>query len=112
MMKEQKLLAVLRLQKSKAIGSILAKKLIVANGDVEQVFREKKSVLQKINGLGSNAIAHLFDNKNLLAAEQELNYILKTSNATRILSNPTRFQSLKKFLRNEQSFNRVSRFDL
>ena len=78
-MKEETLLAVLRLQKSKAIGDILAKKLIVNVGDVEQIFKEKSAYLQKINGIGSHALKHLFDVKNLKSAETELNYILKNN---------------------------------
>ncbi len=74
-MKEEKLLAVLRLQKSKAIGDILAKKLIVNVGDVEQIFKEKTAILQKINGIGSHVLKYLFDEKNLKSAEQELYYI-------------------------------------
>ncbi|WP_439132139.1 DNA-processing protein DprA [Polaribacter sp.] len=74
-MKEEKLLAILRLQKSKAIGDILAKKLIVKVGDVEQVFKEKSAILEKINGIGAYALKHLFDKENLKAAEKELNYI-------------------------------------
>ena len=74
-MKDEKLLAILRLQKSKAIGDILAKKLIVNVGDVEQIFKEKSAILQNINGIGSHGLKHLFDEKNLKAAEQELNYI-------------------------------------
>lgn len=69
----------MRLQKSKAIGSILAKKLIVNVGDAAQVFYEKKSILAKINGVGANALKHLFDSENLRAAENELNYILKNN---------------------------------
>jgi DNA processing protein len=76
-LKEEKLLAVLRLQKSKAIGDILAKKLIIAVGDVTEVFKEKSASLQKINGIGNHAIKHLFDKKNILLAEQELAYIKK-----------------------------------
>lgn len=78
-MKEEKLLAILRLQKSKAIGDILAKKLIVHVGDVEQVFREKAATLQKINGIGDHVLKYLFDEKNKECAEQELNYIKKNS---------------------------------
>ena len=78
-MKEEKLLAVLRLQKSKAIGDILAKKLIVNVGDVAQIFKEKSTTLQKINGIGNHAIKHLLDSKNILAAEQELAYIQKNN---------------------------------
>jgi len=74
-LKEEKLLAVLRLQKSKAIGDILAKKLIVTVGDVVQVFKEKLTTLQKISGIGNHAVKHLFDVKNILLAEQELAYI-------------------------------------
>jgi DNA processing protein len=77
LLEEEKLLAVLRLQKSKAIGDILAKKLIVTVGDVAQIFKEKSATLQKINGIGNHAIKHLFDTKNILLAEQELAYIKK-----------------------------------
>ena len=76
-MKEEKLLSVLRLQKSKAIGSILAKKLIATVGDVEAIFKEKKAILQKINGVGSHALQHLFDDDNLTEAKKELSYIQK-----------------------------------
>ncbi len=78
-MKTEKLLAILRLQKSKAIGDILAKKLIIAVGDVEQLFSEKPSSLQKINGIGSFAIQHLFDKENIKLAEQELAFIEKNN---------------------------------
>ncbi len=76
LLKEEKLLAVLRLQKSKAIGDILAKKLIVNVGDVEQVFKEKSTILGKINGIGTHVLKHLFDKENLKLAEQELSYII------------------------------------
>jgi DNA processing protein len=78
-LKDEKLLAILRLQKSKAIGDILAKKLIVNVGDVAQVFKEKPTTLQKINGIGNHAIKHLLDSKNILEAEQELAYIKKNN---------------------------------
>jgi DNA processing protein len=74
-LKEEKLLAVLRLQKSKAIGDILAKKLIVNIGDVQQIFKEKPSTLERINGIGSYVVKHLFDAENLRLAENELTYI-------------------------------------
>lgn len=74
-MKEEKLLAILRLQKSKAIGDILAKKLIVNVGDVTQIFKEKPAILSKINGIGNHAIKHLFNDENIKSAEQELKYI-------------------------------------
>jgi DNA processing protein len=74
-LKEEKLLAILRLQKTKAIGDILAKKLIVNVGDVEQVFNEKTTHLSKINGIGNHVLKHLFDKKNIQLAAQELKYI-------------------------------------
>ena len=79
LLKEEKLLAILRLQKSKAIGDILAKKLIVNVGDVEQVFKEKSAILEKINGIGAHAIKHLFDSENIKSAEKELDYIIKNN---------------------------------
>jgi DNA processing protein len=74
-MKEEKLLAILRLQKSKSVGDISAKKLIVNVGDVEQIFKEKPAALQKINGIGSHVIRYLFDEENLKNAEKELEII-------------------------------------
>ena len=74
-MEEEKLLAILRLQRSKAVGDILAKKLIVNVGDVAQIFKEKKTTLAKINGIGEYALKHLFDSSNVLKAKQELDYI-------------------------------------
>lgn len=79
MLKKEKLLAILRLQKTKAIGDILAKKLIIATGDVEQVFSEKVTTLQKINGVGSHLLKQLFDKKNIKKAAQELQYIEENS---------------------------------
>ena len=74
-MEEEKLLAILRLQRSKAVGDILAKKLIVNVGDVAQIFKEKKTTLAKINGIGDHGLKHLFDSSNVLKAKQELDYI-------------------------------------
>ncbi|ARV07301.1 DNA protecting protein DprA [Polaribacter sp. SA4-10] len=76
-MKEEKLIAILRLQKSKAIGCIIAKKLIAATGSVEQIFKESPGKLQKINGIGQHVTNHLFDKVNIKLAEQELDYINK-----------------------------------
>ena len=78
-MKPEKTLAILRLQATKNIGDILAKKLIAATGSVEQVFKEKTTSLQKINGIGTHITTHLFDLKNLKRAEKELNYINKNN---------------------------------
>ena len=74
-MKEEKLLAILRLQKCKAVGDILAKKLIVNVGDVSQIFKEKATSLSKINGIGNHVLKHLFDEKNVKLAAAELKYV-------------------------------------
>lgn len=74
-MKEEEILAVLRLQNTKSVGDILAKKLIATVGSAEAVFSEKKHLLQKINGIGSFTIQHLLDESNLKIVEKELDYI-------------------------------------
>ncbi|WP_156166979.1 DNA-processing protein DprA [Tenacibaculum mesophilum] len=74
-MNTKKLLAILRLQATKNIGDILAKRLITSVGSVEQVFLEKKNVLHKINGIGTHVTQYLFDESNLKRAEEELYYI-------------------------------------
>ncbi len=76
-MNKEKTLAILRLQKTKLIGDILAKKLIVTTGDVEQIFKENPSNLLKINGIGTNITNQLFDKTNHKLAENELEYIIK-----------------------------------
>ncbi|MCH3881365.1 MULTISPECIES: DNA-processing protein DprA [Tenacibaculum] len=78
-MKKEKLLAVLRLQATNNVGDILAKKLISTVGDVEQIFKERTTTLQKINGIGSLITTNLFDKKNLKLAEEELAYIEKNN---------------------------------
>nr|BFF36078.1 DNA-processing protein DprA [Tenacibaculum mesophilum] len=74
-MNTEKLLAILRLQATKNIGDVLAKRLITSVGSVEQVFLEKKNVLHKINGIGTHVTQYLFDESNLKRAEEELYYI-------------------------------------
>ena len=78
-MKEETLLATLRLQRSKAVGDIIAKKLIAHVGDVEQIFKEKKGVLEKINGIKNHVLTHLFEEENIRNAEKELAYIIKNN---------------------------------
>ena len=75
MLKKEKLLAILRLQKTKTVGDILAKKLIATTGDVAQIFEEKSANLLKINGIGSRMIKELFDDNNQKLAENELEYL-------------------------------------
>ena len=76
-MREEEILAVLRLQNTKSIGDILAKKLIATTGSAEAIFAEKKHTLQKIHGIGWQTIQHLLDESNLRKAQKELEYIHK-----------------------------------
>lgn len=76
-MKEEEILALLRLQKTPSIGDILAKKLIATVGSAADIFKEKNYILQKINGIGSYAIQNLLDNSNQQLAEKEFQYIKK-----------------------------------
>ncbi|MCY2686583.1 DNA-processing protein DprA [Salinimicrobium sp. TH3] len=68
---------VLALQHVPNLGDASAKKLIRHTGSAEAVFKEKKSALLKIDGIGSTKLNDLFSSKNLEAAEKELEYIFK-----------------------------------
>ena len=78
-MDSEKLLAILRLQATKNVGDILAKKLIATVGSVENVFLEKKNSLHKINGIGTQITQHLFNESNLKKAAKEFEYILQNN---------------------------------
>lgn len=78
-MKYEKTLAILRLQATKNIGDVLAKKLITATGDAQQIFKEKASTLQKINGIGGHITQQLLNYENIKKAEQEYHYISKNN---------------------------------
>lgn len=73
---KDELIAVLRLQNVPNIGDVTAKKLIAHCGSPSGVFQDKKQRLQKIDGVGSMVLRHLFDKAHLEAAEQEFEYIL------------------------------------
>jgi len=78
-MLEEELLYVLALQRAKGIGDINSKKLISYCGSAKNVLKEKRVNLEKINGIGSSTIKHLFDSKNLKEAEKELQYVNKNN---------------------------------
>lgn len=77
-MKNEKLLAVLRLQAAKYIGDITAKKLIYATGSPEQIFKESKSTLAKIPGIGKHSIASLFHTNTYEKARLEMEFLEKS----------------------------------
>ncbi len=74
-MLETDLLYSLALQHVPKIGDITAKKLIAKCGSAEAVFKEKKSHLLKIDGIGSIVLSELFDTIHLEEAEKELKFI-------------------------------------
>jgi DNA processing protein len=61
------------------VGDITAKKLIAYCGSSEQVFKEKKSVLEKIPGIGAINAQKILTHKTeaLVIAEEELKFIHK-----------------------------------
>ena len=74
-MLETDLLYNLALQNVPKIGDITAKKLIAKCGSAEAVFKEKKSHLLKIDGIGSIVLSELFDKYHIEEAEKELKFI-------------------------------------
>ncbi len=79
MLEKEKIIAALRLQKTKSVGTILAKKLIVATGNISQIFKEKPSNLLRISGIGTGLIKELLSPKTLEKAESELEYIIQNN---------------------------------
>ena len=76
-MTEEKLLSLLALQSIPLIGDVIAKKLITHCGSPEAVFKETKTALLKIEGIGTATIRHLDSAHHFKLAENELNYIKK-----------------------------------
>ena len=74
-MTENQLLHILALQHTPKIGATTAKKLIAHCGNAEAVFREKKSSLLKIDGIGTITLEGLFDSIHFEEAEKELQFI-------------------------------------
>ncbi len=73
------LLAVLRLQATPKIGDVMAKKLISTLGSAKNVFKETKSSLLKIDGIGELLVKNLLDTSPLKKAERELQFIEKNN---------------------------------
>jgi len=74
-LKENELISVLRLLNTQNIGVTGVKKLIAKVGSAEEVFKEKKTTLLKIPGVGTHMLEYLHDKSNKLRAEEELSYI-------------------------------------
>lgn len=78
-MKEDELLYVLALQKTKSIGDIIAKKLITTLGSAAAVYQEKPQNIKKLNGIGTITLANLKDKNPLKQAEKEIEFIIKNN---------------------------------
>jgi len=74
-MNSEDLLYALALQHIPNLGDSTAKKLLRKFENAENIFREKKSNILKIDGVGTTRIKELYDPKHLKAAEQELKFI-------------------------------------
>ena len=72
---KDELLAILRLQHVPNIGDVIAKKLISHCGSPSAIFRDKRNLLLKIDGIGTQTVKHLFDSEHLEAAELEYRFI-------------------------------------
>lgn len=76
-MKEEELLCILALQKTKGIGDVIAKKLITTVGSAADVYAESPYKLEKLYGIGAITIANLKDKSPFKEAEKEVELILK-----------------------------------
>ncbi|GIZ16267.1 DNA-processing protein DprA [Capnocytophaga catalasegens] len=74
-MNEQELIALLTLQNTPNIGGITAKKLIAHFGSATNIFKEKRHLIEKIDGIGKIIIANLFNPIYRQQAEKEWEYI-------------------------------------
>ena len=59
------------------IGPVLTRRLIAYCGSAEGVFREKKTRLAKIPGIGEKLVDHIVNHKNLDAVDIEIDFISK-----------------------------------
>ena len=94
-MKDSDLQYVLALQHVPNLGDVSAKKLIRHTGSAEAVFKEKKSALLKIDGIGNTKLSYLFSSENLKAAEKELEFILRNKVKTLYYENSDYPERLK-----------------
>lgn len=76
MFSENELKYLLALQNTPNLGDISVKKILSKFGSAEAVFKEKKSSLSKIDGIGSGRLSQLDWNLQLKEAEKELDFIL------------------------------------
>ena len=88
-MTENQLLYVLALQNVSKIGDITAKKLIHHCGSAEAVFKEKKSNLVKIDGIGAWLLRDLNEDRHLKEAEAEIQFIKEYNISCHFFKDPS-----------------------
>lgn len=76
-MNEQEMLYRIALSMLPNVGPVLARALYQHCGSAEQVFKEKKTLLSSIRGLGQKRIRKAFAEPVLHRAEQEMSFLLK-----------------------------------
>ncbi|MEN8124723.1 MAG: DNA-processing protein DprA [Bacteroidota bacterium] len=78
-MQDNNIIYYLALQSAGGIGDINAKKLIAHCGSAKAVFKEKKTILEKIPGVGKSVIQGLKNKKLFINAEKEITFIQKNN---------------------------------
>ncbi|MEJ2583943.1 MAG: DNA-processing protein DprA [Robiginitalea sp.] len=74
-MKEDELLALLRLQITPGVGPVNSRKLIGHFRSATTIFRESRNALLRIPGIGTETVRNLLDNKFQQQAEKELKHM-------------------------------------
>ena len=97
MPQQHDLLYKLALKKIPKVGSVTAKNLISYTGGIEAVFREKKSRLLKIPGVGQQLATNIGDKGILIDAERELHLIEKHQITVRFYLDPEYPRRLRQF---------------
>lgn len=81
-MTQSELYYTLALLQVEGVGDVIAKKLIQHCGSAQEVFASKKTLLQKIDGIGSVAVQKLQDKTVFSKAEAELQFLAKENITT------------------------------
>ena len=76
-MSEDEIIQSMALKRAQGIGDITAKKLIATCGSVSAIFKEKSTILRKVEGIGQQRVKNIFNSQLLRAAEDELKFIRK-----------------------------------
>lgn len=74
-MTDKELLFLLAMHRAPKVGDITAKKILQHCGSAEAVFKEKRSNLLQIGGVGTFLVNQLLRKENLIEAEKELAFI-------------------------------------